>query len=98
MGYRVVEPSVKKEAVRLVVDEGQPVLAVCEMFGLGPTALRRWVVAERERRTQPPGKAEQDKEMAALRKRVAQLEGQVEFLKKFDALLRDPPPEWSRKR
>ncbi|QWT21940.1 transposase [Bacillus sp. NP157] len=88
----------QKEAVRLVVDQGQPVLAVCKMFGLGPTALRRWVAAERERRSHPPGKAEQDKEMAALRKRVAQLEGEVEFLKKFDALLQNPPSGWSRKR
>lgn len=81
MGYRVVDASVEKEAVRLVVDKSQPVLPVCETFGLGPAAYRSWVAAERERRTQPPGNADQDKEMTALCKRVAQLEGQVEFLK-----------------
>lgn len=36
MGYRVVDASVKKEAVRLVVDKGQPVLPACETFGLSP--------------------------------------------------------------
>lgn len=86
MGYRPIDPALRRKAVCSVLDEDRPVLSVCEMYGIGPTALRRWVEQERQRRALPPVTAAQvagyEAELAALRARVADLEQEQLVLKK----------------
>lgn len=54
MGHRKIETSVKAEAVRLVVEAGYSAPQAAKIMGVGPTALRRWVAAWREREAQMP--------------------------------------------
>jgi transposase len=54
MGHRKIEASVKAEAVRLVVEANHSTLQAAQIMGVGPTALRRWVEAWREREAQMP--------------------------------------------
>lgn len=54
MGHRKIEASVKAEAVRLVVEADHSVPQAAHIMGVGPTALRRWVAAWREREAQMP--------------------------------------------
>lgn len=86
MGYRPIDPALKRQAVCLVLDEDRSVLSVCGLFGLGPTALRRWVEQERQARAKPVPSAEQmaqmEAELAALREEVATLKAEKAVLKK----------------
>src|SRR5690606_8601738 len=54
MGHRKIETSVKAEAVRLVVEAGYSAPQGAKIMGVGPTALRRWVTAWREREARMP--------------------------------------------
>jgi transposase len=54
MGHRKVETSVKAEAVRLVVEANYSTPQAAQIMGVGPTALRRWVAAWREREARMP--------------------------------------------
>lgn len=54
MGHRKIEASVKAEAVRLVVEAGYSAPQAAQIMGIGPTALRRWVEAWREREARMP--------------------------------------------
>lgn len=54
MGHRKIETSVKAEAVRLVVEAGYSAPQAAKIMGVGPTALRRWVAAWREREARMP--------------------------------------------
>lgn len=54
MGHRKIEASVKAEAVRLVVEAGYSTPRAAQIMGVGPTALRRWVEAWREREARIP--------------------------------------------
>jgi transposase len=54
MGHRKIEASVKAEAVRLVVEEQYSAPQAARMMGVGPTALRRWVEAWRQREARMP--------------------------------------------
>jgi transposase len=54
MGHRKIEASVKAEAVRLVVEADYSTPQAAQIMGVGPTALRRWVEAWREREAQMP--------------------------------------------
>lgn len=54
MGHRKIGASVKAEAVRLVVEAGYSVPQAAQLMGVGPTALRRWVEAWREREARMP--------------------------------------------
>ena len=54
MGHRKIEASVKAEAVRLVVEANHSTPQAAQIMGVGPTALRRWVEAWREREAQMP--------------------------------------------
>ena len=74
-------------AVRLVLDEGKTILQVARDLDLTQSALRTWV--ERARADRTKGKtglttAERE-ELAALRKKVRQLEMEREILKKAAA-------------
>ena len=54
MGHRKIEASVRTEAVRLVVEAGYSTPQAAQIMGIGPTALRRWVGAWREREARMP--------------------------------------------
>ena len=54
MGHRKIEASVKAEAVRLVMEAGYSAPQAAQIMGVGPTALRRWVEAWREREARMP--------------------------------------------
>ena len=54
MGHRKIEASVKAEAVRLVVEANYSTPQAAQIMGVGPTALRRWVDAWREREARMP--------------------------------------------
>jgi len=54
MGHRKIEASVKAEAVRLVVEADYSTPHAAQIMGVGPTALRRWVEAWREREARMP--------------------------------------------
>lgn len=54
MGHRKIEASVKAEAVRMVVEAGHSTPQAAQIMGVGPTALRRWVAAWREREARIP--------------------------------------------
>jgi transposase len=54
MGHRKIGASVKAEAVRLVVEVGYSAPQAAQLMGVGPTALRRWVEAHREREARMP--------------------------------------------
>ncbi len=54
MGHRKIEASVKTEAVRLVVEAGYSAPQAAQIMGVGPTALRRWIEAWREREARMP--------------------------------------------
>lgn len=76
----------KREALRRVVDEKEPVAAVARSLGLSRETLYRWV---REYRDNPrdafPGNGKltsQDEEIRQLRRKVAQLEEERAILKK----------------
>jgi transposase len=86
MGYRKIDAELKGKAVGLVLDQGRTVPEACRILGLGPTALRRWIDEERQRRDAPPPdpvQVERDRaELLALRQRVAELEAEHAVLKK----------------
>lgn len=54
MGYRKVEPAIKAEAVRLVVEAGYTPPQAALVMGLGATAVRRWAEEWRERQAAIP--------------------------------------------
>jgi transposase len=84
MGYRVVSTEEKAEAIRLVVEMNYSVPKTCELTGVGPTALRRWVLRWRREHagvlqlTRP-----QDQELIeSLQAKLALLEAENQVLKK----------------
>lgn len=81
-------PEYRQEAARLVIDTGRPIAAVARELGVNPGLLGRWVKAERERSGEAPaGKLEGDEgvELARLRKEIAELKMDNEFLGKAAA-------------
>ena len=84
MGYRVVTPEEKAEAIRLVVEMHYSVPKACEATGVGPTALRRWVVRWRREQdgiTQSPRLQDQEL-IESLQSKLALLEAENQVLKK----------------
>lgn len=84
MGYRVVTPEEKAEAIRLVVEMNYSVPKACEATGVGPTALRRWVARwcrERKEVTQLPRLQDQEL-IESLQAKLALLEAENHVLKK----------------
>lgn len=84
MGYRVVTPEEKVEAIRLVVEMHYSVPKACEATGVGPTALRRWVARWRRERaeiTQLPRLQDQEL-IESLQAKLALLEAENQVLKK----------------
>ena len=84
MGYRVVTPEEKAEAIRLVVEMHYSVPKACEANVVGPTALRRWVVRWRREQdgiTQSPRLQDQEL-IESLQSKLALLEAENQVLKK----------------
>ena len=84
MGYRVVTSEGKAEAIRLVVEMHYSVPKACEATGVGPTALRRWVLRWRREQdgiSQPPRLQDQEL-IESLQAKLALLEAENQVLKK----------------
>lgn len=84
MGYRIVSSEEKAEAIRLVVEMNCTIPGACELTGVGPTALRRWVF---EWRRQHAGMSQttrpQDQQLIeSLQAQLALLEAENHVLKK----------------
>jgi len=81
----------QRDAARLVIDSGRSLRDVAQELGLNHETLRRWVVDERVREetkkveTQEPLSFNERFELEELRRKNAQLEKDVEFLKKAAA-------------
>lgn len=84
MGFRVVTAEEKAEAIRLVVELNYSVPKACQQTGVGPTALRRWVLRWRKEQvgasqsTRP-----EDRDLIdSLQAKLALLEAENDVLKK----------------
>ena len=81
----------RHEAASLVVDQGYSVTEACRAMGVGPTAMRRWILQlEGERNgITPKAKAmtADQQRIQELESRVKQLEREKSILKKATALL-----------
>jgi transposase len=93
---RTFTPEYKHEAARLVIDTGRTITEVAHELGVGAQTLGKWVAAERaEHDAQPAGKLNLDEraELKALRRQVAELHKDNEFLGKAAAFFaaKQPP-------
>jgi transposase len=81
----------RRDAARLVIDSGRSLRDVGAELGVNSETLRRWVLDERAREeaakveTEEPLSFNERFELEELRRRNAQLEKDVEFLKKAAA-------------
>lgn len=81
----------RRDAARLVINSNRSLRDVGDELGLDHETLRRWVHTERAREeaekveSQEPLSARERLELEELRRRNAQLEKDVEFLKKASA-------------
>jgi transposase len=79
----------RRDAAGLVINSGRTYRDVAQELGLNPETLRRWVLAERAReeatRVDEPLSFNERFELEQLRREKAQLEKDVEFLKKAAA-------------
>jgi transposase len=86
MGRREITQSLRDEAVHLVVVEGQSIMQVCALLGIGTTALRRWVAqwrATHEASPSPSHTAPVDRaRIAELEATVLRLQEERDLLKK----------------
>lgn len=92
MSRRSFSPEFKLESARLVVDQGYSLSEACKAVGVGPTALRRWVMQLQSERqgAAPPGHraltAEQQ-QIQQLQSKIKRIERENDILKKATALL-----------
>jgi transposase len=77
-------PSYRREAAHLVIDTGRTIVEVAAEIGVGEQLLGRWVAIERSRMDDPPAVVDADEraELVRLRREVAELRMDREFLKK----------------
>jgi transposase len=80
-------PSYRREAAHLVIDTGRTIAEVAREIGTGEQLLGRWVAIERSRMDDPPAAVDADEraELLRLRREVAELRMDREFLKKAAA-------------
>lgn len=89
-------PEYRREAARLVIDTGRPIAHVARELGIGEQLLGRWVRLEQEHERPDPDAplgVDERAELARLRREVAQLRMDNEFLGKaaaFFASTRNP--------
>lgn len=84
MGYRVVNSEEKAEAIRLVVEMNYSIPKACEAIGVGPTALRRWVLCWRREHAGmlQPTRPQDQVLIESLQAKLALLEAENQVLKK----------------
>lgn len=85
MGRREITQAVRDEAIHLVVSEGQSIMHVCGLMGIGSTALRRWVGQWRqghERASLPTTSGAERQRIAELEATVRRLQEERDLLKK----------------
>lgn len=78
-------PAYRREAAHLVIDTGRTIVAVAREIGVGEQLLGRWVAIERAHMAdEPPAALDVDEraELERLRREVAELRMDREFLKK----------------
>ena len=97
MGNRKYDEEFKKEAVRLVVEEGQKIRAVERNLGITIGILKDWVAKYRQQ-NQPP----QDRDITTAEKRIRELEKDLarvtrerEIFKKAVAIFSKEPNPYS---
>jgi transposase len=80
-------PKYRQEAARLVIDTQRSIAAVAREIGVGEQLLGRWVAIERSRMDDPPEALDLNEraELERLRREVAELRMDREFLKKAAA-------------
>ncbi len=80
-------PTYRREAAHLVIDTGRAIVEVAREIGVGEALLGRWVAIERSRMDDPPVAVDADEraELRRLRREVAELRMDREFLKKAAA-------------
>ncbi|QMV84751.1 IS3 family transposase [Corynebacterium hindlerae] len=83
-------PEYRKEAARLVIESGRPIVRVAEEIGVSAGLLGRWVKNERERQGNEDGMSAADlrAENVRLRRELAEARLDNEFLFKSHSLLR----------
>lgn len=76
-------PKYRQEAAHLVIDTGRTIAAVAREIGVGEQLLGRWVAIERSRMDDSPEAIDADEraELVRLRREVAELRMDREFLK-----------------
>ena len=80
-------PKYRREAAHLVIDTGRTIAEVARDIGVGEALLGRWVAIERSRMDDPPEAMDVNEraELVRLRREVAELRMDREFLKKAAA-------------
>lgn len=80
-------PAYRRDAAHLVIDTGRPIAHVAKEIGVGEALLGRWVAIERTKMDDPPAALDTDEraELERLRREVAELRMDREFLKKAAA-------------
>jgi len=93
---KLYSPAYRREAAHLVIDTGRRIAEVAREIGVGEALLGRWVAVERAHMDgEPPQALDVDEraELERLRREVAELRMDREFLKKaaaFFAAENDP--------
>jgi transposase len=85
MVRKVIPESVRHEAIDLVVVNGYSIATVCQMVGIGQTALRRWVQEWREAQAAVP---QDGQRLSADQRRIKELERQVATLQEEREVLK----------
>lgn len=80
-------PAYRRDAAHLVIDTGRPIAHVAKEIGVGEALLGGWVAIERAKMDDPPSALDTDEraELERLRREVAELRMDREFLKKAAA-------------
>ena len=89
-------PQYRQEAARLVIESGRPIAHVAKEIGVAEGLLGKWVKLERERQGSEDGRSDADirAENARLRRELAEVKMDNEFLSKTTAFLVAPQRDW----
>jgi len=97
---RTFDNEFKREAVRLVVEEGRKAAEVERNLGIGRSTVARWVREMREDPEQAfPGKGRlrpHDGEIRALKRELERVKRERDILKKAVAIFSTEPDRYSR--
>jgi len=86
MSRRYFPPEFKVEAASKVLDEGMRVTEACRAFGVGPTAMRRWVKQLADERGGETAQGSQP--ITPEQRRIRELEAQVRQLQEEKDILK----------